>query len=336
MNATWLPGYVDNGTPIQSVYDSFAKAITSATTSVAQETITLYYYSASVAGWRKIAPLLKTWRGNKATRKVKAYIGTDHGLTDPAALLEMQAAGVELLLLSSYEGIYHPKVIVWRHATGGSAWIGSHNLSLAALEKNVEFGACLPYTIAPLPLDNWCTFIEGASEPASDALLKSYQNEREAFARKQAASPKFVWSKRKKPKAQLAPAPPAAKSGSLVMEITNRETGAGGKQIQPPIASVAPFFGLSAAQGSKMISAKLKGSPVAHDLTLTRMANSTARLHIAELDYIHRPCFMIFEKVGTGFEYEIATQQDAPARYQQLDSLKLQQTRAGSRRWNII
>lgn len=335
MTAVWLPGYVDGGSPVASVFASLEKALGKAPASKSEESVTLYYYSVSVAGWRKIAPLLEKWRGKRARRKVRAYVGTDHGFTDPAALLEMQAARVELFLLSNYEGVYHPKVILWQHENGGSSWIGSHNLSVAAFERNIEFGALLSFKEIPAPLKAWCKFIEGASEFASDALLQSYNNEREKFAKKQASAQKFIWSKRTKPKKTLKLNLIDLPDGVLVMEITPRETGAGGKQIQPPIPTLTSFFGLPATQITKNILAKLKGSPSSHSLTLTRMANSTARLHIAELDYLHRPCFIVFEKVGKRFEYEIVTQEDTPIRYQQINSLNLHQTRKGSRRWAI-
>jgi hypothetical protein len=329
----WLPGYRDGGTPVPSVHASFTAMLDGAAAGSAPASLSLYYFSASVAGWRLLAPAIKKWRAGGAGRVVSAYVGTDFGLTDPAALAEMRQDGVSLFLMTDYEGTYHPKVILLRDGDGaGTAWIGSHNLSEAAFKRNAEFGVRLSFATSPDPLEAWIEFVEGASEAATPDLIQSYEKERNAFAKKQAAVPRFVWSKRKKPTAAKPVVPPAPK-GALVMEIMPRETGQGGKQIQPPMATLPTFFGLAAGQSSKLISARLKGAPAPHDLTLTRLPNSTARLHIAELDYTHRPCFIVFERNPSGFTYEIVTQAAEPARYHRLSGLKFQQWQPGTRRW---
>lgn len=334
-NGDWLPGYVLSGTPVRSVIASFVEAI-GASTGASHQIITLCYYSASVAGWRKLAPVLVKWMAKKHGRVVRAYVGTDHGLTDPDALDEMIKAGVQLRLLTEYEGIYHPKVIHWDEGGGkGQAWIGSHNLSGAAFETNVEFGVRLNFSQQPVEWTTWVDFVEKASVAATPDFIKSYRTEREAFAKKE-PSRRFVWSKRKAAsKKGVTSALPALSAGTLVLEIMDRETGQGGKQIQPPIPSL-PFFGLGVGKNTKQITARLKGDPATHQLTLTRMANATARLHVAELDYGDRPCFMLFRRNGTIYEYEIVSQAAHPKRFQQLDALPLKQTRIGSRRWMIV
>ena len=330
----WLPGYVLAGTPVRSVYASFIEALGSST-ATPDQTITLCYYSASVAGWRKLAPASVKWLAKKHGRAVKAYIGTDHGLTDPDALDEMMRAGVQVHLMTEYEGIYHPKVIHWNDGTGtGAVWIGSHNLSGAAFEKNVEFGIRLAFSKQSADWTSWIDFLDKASTPATPDLIKSYRKERNAFAKKQ-PSRQFVWSKRKGPPKKSSKAAPAVlAANTLVMQIMDRETGQDGKQIQPPIPALS-FFGLGAGQTTKQIQARQKGDPEVRELRLTRMKNATARLHIAELDYGDRPCFMLFRRTGSTYEYEIVSQAAQPARFQQLAALPLKQTQMVSRRWMI-
>lgn len=335
----WLPGYVENGTAVRSVYGSLIDALKQDEASKAPGLITLCYYAAKVAGWRKIAPQLKAWKAG-GDRSVRAFIGTDSGLTDPAALDEMVEAGVELFLLTDYVGVYHPKVIHWATKKGERAWIGSHNLSGAGLEDNIEFGVHVTGNQVAA-WTNWMAFLKTASIEGTKAEITAYRKEREAFVKAHKAPPRFVWSKRKSPAAKgktkvKAKKPILAKlePDVLVMELMGRETGAGGKQIQPPIKSLAYFGGLKKG-GSKILSARLKGDPVFHDLTLSHVENSTARLHIAELDYGDRPGFILFRREGKAYVYEIVSEASQPVRYQQLDALPLQKTQEKSRRWMI-
>lgn len=338
----FLPTYTLNGTLTEDLKTSVFAALTG---SKDEDRLDLFYYSASVAGWRLVAPTVTAWAKGKNGRQARAFVGTDHGFTDPLALAEMLAAGIDVRVVTMHAGIYHPKVVILRGAAGGSAWVGSNNLSESALIKNVEFALKTDFKNGPPgPLVKWIAAIEAASEPLTQVLLKSYENERNAFEKKTASftAPKFVWSKRRAPKAAAAgapaaPPPVAALPGALIMEITPRETGGDGKQVQPPLKTVGSFFGLPGGPGaSRVIQARMKGIATSHPLTLTRQMNLTARLVIAELDYSHRPGFLVFEKVGPVFEYEIVTQADEPARYGQLAALATNQTRPGSRHWKVL
>jgi len=330
----WLPGYTTNGTPVRSVYGSLTDELAKA--GKTPGTITLCYYAAKVSGWRKIAPALKAWKAGGG-RMIRAYIGTDSGLTDPAALDEMVEAGVELFLLTDYVGVYHPKVIHWETKQGEQAWIGSHNLSGAGLEDNIEFGIRVTGDNVAAWSD-WMALLNAASIEGTKTEIAAYRKEREAFAKAHKTPPRFVWSKRKAPvvkgKSKKATTLAALEADVLALELMDRETGAGGKQIQPPIPSL-PFFGSLGKGASKLISARFKGDPAWHQLTLTKMANSTARLHIAELDYGDRPGFILFRRDGQAYVYEIVSEASQPARYQQLNALPLNRTRVGSRRWII-
>lgn len=299
-------------------------------------TLVLYHYAPSVGGWRLVEEAISDWLAASTTRSVEAFVGTDHGLTDPLALEEMSAAGVSVSLLTDYSGIYHPKVFLLHTDEGITIWIGSNNLTAAGLSKNIELAFVADAPSVPASIATWDSEIRAASQPLSTELLNSYRSEREKYKKKKAATgiSDFLWSRRSKTGATGSSSIPAP-TGSLVIEIMPKETGAGGKQIQPPLAVVSSFFGLTSQ--SKVINASLLGSGSSKQLTLTKMQNHTARLVINELDYGDRPCFMVFQKAGPNtFEYEIVSQSVQPARYAKLKSAAVNQSRIGSRRWAII
>ena len=331
----YLPGFVENGTATKSVLEGFLAALKAAPTGAGS--VTLYYYSASVAGWRQIAPALKAWLRASKGREVTAFVGTDHGLTDPAVLAEMVSDGVRVHLLTNYSGIYHPKVIVLTGAAGGESWIGSHNLSEAAFRTNIEFGVRLSFKKEPAELAHWRQFIASASEVADAALIASYEKERNKFEKSNAKKPKFVWSKRKKAKSRQAH-PPLPPSGALVMEIMPRETGADGKQVQFPMKSVQPVFRVSPSAGlSRPVEVRLVGNPSYHTVTLNAFKNKTARMVIAELDYQDRPCFLVLRRIAKDrYEYQIVSQAVEPLRFAQLQALPMKRTTPKSRWWTVI
>lgn len=301
------------------------------------QTLTLFQYAPSVAGWGLIEESVKNWKQADPNRSVDAFVGTDHGLTDPLALEQMEAAGVQVSLLVEYSGVYHPKVFLLRTSEGATLWVGSNNLTDAGLTKNVELAFKATGSGLLTELAQWEQSVRDASEPLTKALLASYRSERDKHEKNLVSKgvKRFVWSKRAKPKGTKRFKGKAAPSGALVLEITPKETGVGGKQIQPPLAAIKPFFGLSGH--SKMITARMRGSPNAKQLTLTKMKNYTARLVVSELDYVDRPCFVVFEKNGpSSFEYEIVSKNVQPARYSALEKLAVNQSRALSRRWAII
>lgn len=298
--------------------------------------LTIFQYAPSVGGWGLIEEAILNWMKADKDRVVEAFVGTDDGLTDPAALEQMDAAGVQVHLLVEYSGVYHPKVFLLRPSERATLWVGSNNMTVAGMTKNVElaFKATGGALLGELAL--WEKSIRKASKPMTSALLRSYRGERDRHEKKHASkgTKRFVWSERAKPKKVKVPKALIAPSGALVLQIMPKETGVGGKQIQPPIAAVSAFFGLSGQ--SKVITARMLGSPKSRQLTLTKMANHTARLTVSELDYSDRPCYMIFTKLGpSAFEYEIVSQSVQPARYLALEKLAVNQGRSGSRRWAI-
>jgi hypothetical protein len=332
--ANVLPTMNIGGALVQDLLQSILDALAS---DVNGNSLTIYQYAPSVSGWDLVEGAIKNWKQASPNRAVDAFVGTDHGLTDPLALEKMQAAGVNVHLLVAYSGIYHPKVFLLKTPDNMTLWVGSNNLTDAGLTKNVELAFKATAGALPTEIAQWQQSIRDASEPLTSALLASYRSERDKHEKGLANKgvKRFIWSKRTKPKTGKGFKGKAAPTGALVIEITPKETGAGGKQVQPPMAAIAPFFGLIGQ--SKIINARLKGSPKYKALTLTKMANSTARIVISELDYIDRPCFVVFEKAGnSNFDYEIVSQSVQPARYSALEKLAVNQSRVLSRRWAIV
>src|SRR3972149_4973494 len=72
----------------------------------------LYFYAVTSQGWQLIRSAARRWKAHREDRSIVAYIGTDHGVTDPDALQAMQADGVRVKLLMHYDGVFHPK-LVW-------------------------------------------------------------------------------------------------------------------------------------------------------------------------------------------------------------------------------
>jgi hypothetical protein len=336
---TWLP---DFSAPGQKEGALARKAIEASLAEKAYNRLELYYYAASVPGWQMLEPAITTWVKVSKSRSVHAWIGTDMGATDPLALRSMLEAGVDLQLPLRYNGTYHPKMIVLRGDEGGQILFGSHNLSRAALSVNGEVSAAMGFKgQTPQEMADWCAKVQAASDLATDPLIKSYEQERNRFHRKHKPRT-FTWSKR-----AAVPAKPkgrpgkqgglAAAKGALVMEVKPLETGSDGKQVQPPMAVLTPFFGLPAGkQASKAVQARLKGAPHYTVLTVSRNANSTGRIHIRELDYDDRPCFLVFTRAHGKFEYEIVSEPREPARYAALSKASVNQANQNARRWAVL
>lgn len=338
-NLSWLP---DFSAPGQEEGVLAHRAIEASLAEKAYNRLELYYYAASVPGWQLVETAIVTWAKVGESRSVHAWIGTDMGATDPLALRLMLEAGVNLHLPLRYNGTYHPKMIILRGEEGGRILFGSHNLSRAALSVNGEVSAAIGFNgQMPPEIAGWCAKVQAASDLATDQLVKSYEMERNKFHKKHKPRT-FTWSKRaavptKSTDKPVKQAGLAAANGALIMEVTPLETGSDGKQVQPPMAVLTPFFGLPAGkQKSKTVQARLKGAPQYTSLTVSRNANSTGRIHIRELDYNDRPCFLVFTRAQGKFEYEIVSEPREPARYAVLSKVAVNQANQNARRWAVL
>lgn len=281
----------------------------------------LFFYAASARGWSRLGPAIEKWLKQKEGRLCTAYIGTDHGITDPDVFDGMAASGVDCRVMVTYSGVYHPKIVWLEGVANHTLWIGSNNLTDGGLSGNIECAVMVQYTHLPGSYGKWFRSVHDGSEVANESLIGTYRSERERYAREHLKGGLFTWSQRKEPQAPPPPPPSSAitqgKSGppvrlappgSLIIEIMPRETGPGGKQIQlPKQADVNSFFGVGSVPGSsQVIRLRSAATGETKSLTMTVYDNMTMRLSISELDYLDRPCVMVFSKItGGGYEFEI-------------------------------
>lgn len=337
-----LPTMQDAAWTVARFHDSFLSLLS--TEREAHE-LRLYFYAVTSQGWRLVRRRVRQWLGQAAGRRIVAYVGTDHGITDPDALDAMRADGVSVKLLLHYDGVYHPKVVWFVGDTGGGILlVGSNNLSLDGLLYNVEFATLTRLGAADGNLTAWHDAIDGCSVDLTADLLDSYRVEREGFGSRRAAAgvaATFTWSRRtgvrrRGPRrARPARGLGAARRGDLILEIMDRETGTGGSQIQIPMNAAQPSFGLP-NRGGASIQVHLRNTATGEDrvLTMTRYANHTTRLVIHELDYRDRPCVIVFRRTAPSrFSFEIVRESLEPSRYRALIGQCNPPTRSGSRRW---
>ena len=111
----------------------------------------------------------------------------------------------------------------------------------------------------------------------------------------------------------------------------------GGNQIQIPKLAAKEFFGLENVGDQTTIHLRRNGTTETRSLVITVFNNYTIRLSINELEYRDRPCVIVFHKArGSAIEFEIVPESIFPSRYRSLIALCTRQTRAGSRRWEIV
>jgi hypothetical protein len=304
--------------------------------------LAIFAYAVTSPGWRELCPACILWLRRGAGRKIVAYVGTDHGLSDPEALREMARSGVEVRIMRRYQGIFHAKVFWLRGPDRNRLWVGSNNLTREGLLNNIEFALMVESPDENPDLIRWQETIHSGSEPMSDELINSYEAERQEFARGRASSPgTFTWSRKEEPaEPRERPTKRRPRMGrrELIVEIMPLETGSGGAQIQLPKQAAIQFFDLADSEGaSRHISLTPVGTNDTRKLKMTLFGNNTIRLNISDLDYRDRPCLLVFQSnEGENFSFEIVKESLFPTRYRRLLAQCSNQTRIGSRRWTII
>lgn len=293
----------------------------------------LYFYAVTKRGWDEIRTSTLSWMKFDRQRKVSAYVGTDHAITDPEGLKAMDADGVTVRLMSNYRGVFHPKVVWLNRSTQCQVWIGSNNLTRDGLLNNIEFAAMIQSDDVPQELRKWADEIHAGSITLTEDNLSSYRKERRKFERVRMRSgmATFTWCLKREPPA----AKRSAAKGDLVVEVMPKETGKGGKQIQIPTQAAKEFFKLS---DSRIVTLTEKNNRRSkRELTMTLFSNRTVRLVINELEYRDRPCLILFHRTGSDrYQFEIIPESIFPTRYRDLLALCGRQTRSGSRRWGIV
>jgi hypothetical protein len=328
-----LPTFTSAEWTVTGLLDSLK---TELQTDIASTKLRIFTYAVTLSGWQEIREAVIAWNGSRQGRTAVGYVGTDHALTDPDAIRQMREDGVTIRVMTTYNGVFHPKVYWLSGPHNDLVWVGSNNLTRDGLLQNIEFSTLIKSQKENPDLRRWFDRVDSASELMTDAHLSNYEAERRAFASKRAATGTFTWSMRKDP-----PTPSPARRGSStrpVVPVMPRETGLDGKQIQLPKDAVVRFFGLEDLAGaSQQITLTPIGTKARRALTMTIFGNNTARLSINELDYRDRPCVIVFHKTGnSAFQFEIVRQGIYPGRFRSLLASCVNQTREGSRRWTIL
>jgi HKD family nuclease len=329
---TVLPTCAFNSWAVKSLRDSLVSELAADKSRV---TLLLFFYAITNSGWNEIRKPLLKWQRAKKARVVTVYVGTDHGITDPAAIESMQQAGLDVRLMESYRGIFHPKVVWLKGQHSNLVWVGSNNLTKDGLLHNIEFAVLIKSRNVPADLNRWADVVATGSTRLTAALIASYKSEREKFEKMRAAakSTTFTWSKKREP---ISASGPIIGQGDLILEIMPEET-RGGNQIQIPKQAALHFFGLAGVGDQTSIRLRRSGTTETRSLVITIFENNTIRLSINELEYRDRPCVIVFHKARRGVvEFEIVPESIFPSRYRALITLCKRQTRAGSRRWEIV
>lgn len=329
---TALPTGTFGSWTVTSLRDSFLEELANDQVSKA---LTMFFYAITSSGWEEVQEPVLRWVKARANRSVTVFAGTDHAITDPSALEVMHRQGINVRLMNSYSGVFHPKVIWMTGDEKNLVWVGSNNLTKDGLLHNIEFAVLIKDCTVPSELSQWAESVEAGSCSISEELLVSYKEERERFERNRAAAKTttFTWSRREEPKKAIRN---PIRRGDLIVEIMPEET-RGGNQIQFPKEAVKSFFGLEKPGDHTTISLQRKDSKETRRLVITVFANNTVRLSVSELEYRDRPCVIIFRKVRGGrIVFEIVSESIFPTRYRALIAACTRQTRKGSRRWNIL
>ncbi|OIR05967.1 hypothetical protein GALL_117640 [mine drainage metagenome] len=317
---------------VTSLRDSFIDELAKDRVSI---TLQMFFYAITYAGWAEVQRSVSQWVKAKTGRCVTVFVGTDHAITDPSVIEVMHRQGINVRLMNSYSGVFHPKVIWMSGKSRNLVWVGSNNLTKDGLLNNIEFAVLIKSHTVPADLNLWAKSVEAGSSEITDELIDSYKEERELFERNRAAakSTTFTWSRRGGPKSETKK---TAQSGDLIVEIMPEET-RGGNQIQFPKAAVKSFFGLDMPGDQTTINLQRKGSKDVRQLVITVFSNNTVRLSVNELEYRDRPCVIVFHRARGGrVVFEIVSESIFPSRYRALISTCTHQTRQGSRRWNIL
>lgn len=294
----------------------------------------LFFYAVTESGWSEVGKAIQNWMRGRARRKATLLAGTDHGITDPLVLWTIQQTGIEVRVMETYHGVYHPKVVWLGGGQRNLVWVASNNLTRDGLLNNIEFAALIRARGAPRELTQWSREIEASSSVLTKDLLDSYKAERSAFQARQAKAKTttFTWSKKAEPAGRAAP---AVRRGDLILEIMPEET-RGGNQIQIPKEAARRFFGLKRVGDQRAISLFRLGSKSRRRLIVTVFANNTVRLSVNELEHGDRPCVIVFRKAPSHvYSFDIVPESTFPSRYRALLAMCNEQTRSGSRRWAI-
>ena len=326
-----LPTFIRGTWDVTDFLDTLVESLDSDRTC---KRLSMYFYAVTKAGWEQLRDPILNWKKCGSGRSVLLVVGTDHGITDPRALEEIQQEGIEVRIMLNYNGIFHPKVVWLAGRNKHIVWVGSNNLTRDGLLNNIEFALLIQSKQTPGKLQRWTQSLKKSSVVLTSELLMSYAKQRRKFekGRVKRELTSFVWQERTDP---LTDEPKATKlTGGLIVQVMPRETGKDGRQLQLPIKAAEDFFGISGKGSTKQISLRSKHESEFKQLIMKIFSNHTVRLVISDLEHRDRPCVLEFQKLTESeFEYEIVPESIFPRRYAKLLALCTSQTRSGSRRW---
>lgn len=306
----------------------------------------VYMYAITNAGLSLLINSIENWKNRHKDREVVFYVGTDHCLTEPAALELLVSKKFLVHLLLKYEGTYHPKLYRLKQGEESIVWIGSNNLTLDGMKTNFEFATKSKINSIDPTFSDWRNKVIKASTVLTSELLFSYRDERKKFfearnnkSKNNKFSPArdvFVWSRKNPPNANLE-FKDEIEEEILVIEIMPLETSSDGNQVQIPLIACKEFFGLSNLDGATK-DIRLREDSALNDAiaSITVYRNKTARLVLTNLDLRDRPCCAVFGKKNNTYTYKIVRKIDNHDLYNKLMKKCTRQTSIKSRKWTIL
>ena len=130
-----------------------------------------FFYAVTARGWSEIREKVRAWKGFDSARKVSAYVGTDHAITDPDSLEAMCEDGVAVRLMQNYRGVFHPKVVWLRRPKESFVWAGSNNMTRDGLINNIEFAVSIRCVDIPRDLQQWANEVHAGERQVNGEKL---------------------------------------------------------------------------------------------------------------------------------------------------------------------
>jgi hypothetical protein len=202
---------------------------------------------------------------------------------------------------------FHPKVYILDTPTHMHLFVGSNNATLRGLETNVEVAI---YSILDRKSDSalimntdslWAALASIASTRLTSALIASRRHELATRLPNSKTNPHA------RPLRALSLAVPLGLPRTLY-KIINRETGAGGTQIQFPIDVVRDYFGNDGRANVRLLASF--GGRV-YSVQLTHHPNNTHRIVLPFLAGTRRPAVLRFKRIsGVAYNVDVFARHD--------------------------
>ncbi len=329
--STLLPTHPDKGRG--SAVDFLSAFRNECRNNTSAKQLLIVTYVASMEGWEVIRRSVDRFRRKVANRKVGAYVGLDHLLTQPGALKAMRDSSLGVKTVSSWPDVFHPKLFAFIGAKEAVLLVGSNNLTRRGMRSNYEFAlrVALPQVeIAKFRL--WLAEVDQVAERLTPKALDRYRYEFEQAKKIRRIVPAPRERIRQLTKQSV---PVRRRFSRAIVEVTPRETGTQGTQIQMPMEVVRAFFGMKAKQ-SDALKVLSDDTDESRQLTLTAFDNNTARLSLSEVDYQARPCVIELWWEGDELRFRVVRRAVNASEYKRLLQSAVHQTRTRSKRFALL